>query len=95
MELMADVWVDESPRNMPPLELALLRQGVERRGAVQERCSRCHRTPLAGERIYLTDSGPVLCELCCAEEADMSLISRRVRSSWPGRSIRILSQSAA
>jgi hypothetical protein len=94
MQVIADAWVDESPRNMPPLELALLREGVERRDAGHERCSRCHRTPLAGELVYLADTGPVLCELCCSEEAIRSLRSRRVRGPWLGRSIRILSHHA-
>jgi hypothetical protein len=95
MELILDVWVDESPRNMRPLELALLRQGVERRDAAHERCSRCHRTPLAGERIYLAEAGQVLCALCCSREASPPLRSRRVGSPSTSRSIRIRSQTAA
>ncbi|HTX31975.1 MAG TPA: hypothetical protein VMD09_11345 [Solirubrobacteraceae bacterium] len=80
---------------MPPLELALLREGVERRGAAQERCSGCHRAPLAGERIYLGEADQVVCALCCSEEANRSLRSRGVQGPWPKRSIRILSQPAA
>ena len=95
MEVLPNVWMDESLRSMPPLELALLREGVERRDAAQERCSRCHRAPLAGERIYLAEADQVLCALCCSEEANRSLRSRRVHGPWSGRSIRILSQSAA
>lgn len=94
MQVIADPWVDESPRNMPPLELALLREGVERRDAGHERCSRCHRIPLAGERVYLAETGPVLCQLCCSEEPTPPLRSRRVRSPWLGQSIRILRHQA-
>jgi hypothetical protein len=95
MEVIADVWVDESPRDMPPLELALLREGVERRDAAHERCSRCHRTPLAGERIYLAEAGPALCALCRPQDSHSSLRSQRVRGAWLGRSIRVFSQTAA
>jgi hypothetical protein len=95
MELITDAWMDESPRDMPALELALLREGVERRDATHERCSRCHRTPLAGERIYVAEAGPVLCELCCSDEGHRGLRSQLFRGPELGRGIRILDQHAA
>jgi hypothetical protein len=95
MEVIPTAWVDESSRNMPALELALLREGVERRDATHERCSDCHRVPLAGERVYLAEADQVLCALCCSEESNRSLRSRVVHGPWLGRSIRILSQPAA
>ena len=95
MEVMNDVWMDEYPRDMRALELALLRQGVEHRDATHERCARCHRTPLAGERIYVTETGPVLCALCCSQEVNPALSSRLVRGPGRGRAIRILDQHAA
>jgi hypothetical protein len=95
MELIADPWVDECTRHMPALELALLRRGVEDRGAGHVRCSHCHRTPLVGERVYLADSGPVLCELCRAGEPASPLQSRVVRGPNLGRAIRIVDQRAA
>jgi hypothetical protein len=54
-----------SSHDMLELELALLRRGLdERLAGGAQRCSRCHRTPLVGERIYEYDSGAVCCELC-------------------------------
>ena len=95
VEAISDPWVDEWPRTMPALELELLRRGVEQRDAVRERCSRCRRTPLIGERIYLVDGGAVLCELCCASESEPPLRSRRVRGPALGRGIRVLDERAA
>jgi hypothetical protein len=93
METVAEVWVDECPRDMQALERALLRHGVENRNAARQRCSGCHRTPLIGERIYLTHGGPVLCELCRARQGEIQLPSRVVRE--PGAVIRIVDQRSA
>lgn len=95
VEAITDVGVDEWPRNMPALELELLRRGVERRDAARERCSRCRRTPLIGERVYGVDGGPVLCELCGSGESEPPLPSRRVRGGAVGRGIRVLDRRAA
>jgi hypothetical protein len=95
VETITDVWVDEWPREMAALELELLRRGVRRRDAARERCSRCHRTPLVGERIYLADGGPVICELCCPAQSERTLRSWRVRGPEAGRGIRVLDQQAA
>ena len=96
MDSFADVWVDELPRRMQALERALLRRGVRHRDASRERCSRCRRTPLVGERVYLAEAGPVICATCRSGEAPVpSLSSRIVRGPGVGRTIRILDQSAA
>lgn len=50
------------------IELALLRRGVDERSHhAFERCDRCRRTPLIGERIYELDGGRLACELCLRE----------------------------
>jgi hypothetical protein len=63
---------------MPPLELALLRRGVDQLAAGCERCGRCHRTPLIGERVYVYDGGAIRCELCRALAREAPLQSRVV-----------------
>lgn len=95
VEASVDSRVDECTRDMPALELALLRRGVEYRDAAQQRCSRCRRTPLLGERIYMAVSGPVLCELCRVDEPAQVLQCRVVLGPTSGRAIRILDQRAA
>jgi hypothetical protein len=49
---------------MPDLAGMLLRRSL---GAVQPglgHCTKCRRTPLAGERLHEMDTGRVLCDLC-------------------------------
>jgi hypothetical protein len=94
VETITDVWADEWPRDMAALELALLRRGVEHRGAAHERCSCCGRTPLVGERVYLADDGPVVCELCRSGQGAPRLESRVVRGPNFGRGIRVIVGSA-
>jgi hypothetical protein len=95
MELGTESWVDECTREMHALELALLRHGVEHRDAAHVRCGRCQRTPLIGERIYLADTGPVLCELCRSDQPASPLQCRVVRGPAFGRAIRIVDRRAA
>jgi hypothetical protein len=94
VEITALTWVDECMREMPALELALLRRGVEDRDSVHVRCGLCRRTPLTGERVYLAESGPVLCELCRSEEPATEVQCRVVRGPSFGRAIRIIDQRA-
>ena len=56
--------METTVRDMPALELALLRRGVDELAAGCERCRHCHRTPLIGERVYVYEGGGMLCELC-------------------------------
>jgi hypothetical protein len=95
VEAIPDVWVDEWPRKMPAIELALLRRGVEHRDSVQERCSRCGRTPLVGERVYEIDEGLVLCGLCQVNHGEAGLNSRVLRGPGLSRAIRVLAGRAA
>lgn len=94
VETIADARVDEWRREAPALERALLRRGVQHRYATHERCSGCGRTPLVGERVYLADTGPVLCELCRASESARQLHSRVVRGPSSGRAIRVIAGHA-
>jgi hypothetical protein len=84
-----------SVREIPELELALLRRGLDERAAVFERCGRCHRTPLIGERVYVYEQGPMLCELCRAGNGGAPVRSRVVRGPEFGHSIRVADKRAA
>jgi hypothetical protein len=70
------------------LELALLRRGVDERSDEFERCTRCHRTPLIGERIYQYVDGKLACELCRHDLRTEPAESRIVH----GHTIRIIDQ---
>jgi hypothetical protein len=70
------------------LEMALLRRGVDERSNEFERCTRCHRTPLIGERIYQYQGGALACELCRHELPSEPDASRIVH----GHTIRIIDQ---
>ena len=78
-----------SDDDFPELEIALLRQGVGRRDADQERCGGCRRTPLIGETVYLDDRGSVFCELCRALEADPPRESRVVHGPEFGHTMKL------
>lgn len=82
-------------REMPDLELALLRRGVDELTAGREHCSRCRRTPLVGERMYSYRSGATLCELCRTVERDAPLESRLVHGPEFGHTMRITDERAA
>jgi hypothetical protein len=71
------------------LERALLRRSVDAMAAGCERCDRCHRTPLIGERVYLRDSGRLVCELCRTLDAGTTVDSRVIHSSEFGHAVRI------
>jgi hypothetical protein len=84
-----------SARAIPDLELALLRRGVDELVAGRERCGRCQRTPLIGERVYVYESGSLSCELCRASEHETPLGSRLVHGPEFGHTIKINDQRAA
>jgi hypothetical protein len=86
---------EDIAREMQDLELALLREGIEERTAERERCRRCGRTPLIGERIYRHQLGTMVCELCRALESDASLTSQLVHGPAFGHTIRVVDQRAA
>jgi hypothetical protein len=82
-------------RDMEDLELALLRRGVDELSADCERCARCRRTPLIGERVYAYRSGDVLCEPCKALAHEEPVESRLVHGPEFGHTMRIRDQRTA
>jgi hypothetical protein len=82
-------------REMPDLELALLRRGVDELVAGRARCSRCHRSPLIGERMYSYSSGAELCELCRIVDRDSPQGSHVVHGPEFGHTMRITDHRAA
>jgi hypothetical protein len=76
-------------REMEQLELVLLRRGVDQLAAGCERCARCHRTPLIGERVYTYSSGTTLCELCRVMKREQPLESRLVHGPEFGHTMRL------
>ena len=87
--------MDVFVRDMPDLELALLRRGVGELSAGCERCHRCHRTPLVGERVYVCAPDSILCELCRDAERDEPLASRIVHGPEFGHTMRASDHRAA
>jgi hypothetical protein len=78
----------EPSGDMADLERALLRRGVDSRAAGRECCSRCQRTPLIGERVYLYAPGSILCELCRTFEQEDPAGSRLIRGPAFGHTLR-------
>ena len=87
--------METSVGDRPELELALLRRGVDQLTAGRERCEHCHRTPLVGERVYVYDSGAIVCELCRALEGSAPRGSRIVHGPEFGHTMRITHQRRA
>ena len=87
--------LQDATRDMGQLELALLRRGVDQRAAGRERCSRCQRDPLIGERVYLYGQGSILCELCRSLRGEPPTGSRLVHGPAFGHTLRVLDQRAA
>lgn len=61
----------------------LLRRSLGAVTAPPERCSKCERTPLAGERLHEMDTGRVLCDLCLValpEDDRRAIRSERVHA---------------
>lgn len=82
-------------RDAIDLETALLRRGVVELAAERERCARCRRTPLIGERIYEFGRERSLCELCRGAEGGPPQASRLVHGPEFGHTLRIGEQRAA
>ncbi len=81
-------------REMDQLELSLLRRGIDERTAHREQCSRCRRTPLVGEVVYISGPETIVCELCRFIEDEPSP-TRLVHTPAFGNTIRIIDQRAA
>jgi hypothetical protein len=79
----------------PQLQVALVRQAVNRRDAVRERCRGCGRTPLVGERVYVDEGGVLYCELCRVLEHEPFLESRIVHGPEFGHTMRVADHRAA
>jgi hypothetical protein len=84
-------------RDMPDLERALLRRGMNERERTTKRraCARCCRTPLVGERVYVAGTGATLCALCQSLETDPPAYSMLVRGPEFGHTLRLLDRRAA
>ncbi len=87
--------LQEIERELCELELALLRRGVDERAAGRECCSRCERSPLIGEQVYVYEADRILCELCRERERRSPIASRLVHTPAFGHTLRILDQRAA
>jgi hypothetical protein len=77
-------------REMPDLELALLRRSVDALARESARCARCGRSPLLGERVYRLSTGGTVCELCRALEQAEPIESHLVRGPAFGHTLRIV-----
>jgi hypothetical protein len=77
-------------REMPELELALLRRSVHALARESERCVRCGRSPLVGERVYVLAGGSTVCELCRAVERSEPIESQVVHGPEFGHTLRIV-----
>jgi hypothetical protein len=87
--------MDSSLREMPELELALLRRALDELTADRDRCGHCERTPLIGERVYAYEGGKMLCELCRALERKTPASTRIVHGPEFGHTMRITDRRAA
>ena len=87
--------MNPSVRDMPELELALLRRGVDELAAATDRCAKCRRTPLIGERMYSYAGGRTLCELCRALQREAPVGSTLVHGPEFGHTMRITDRRAA
>lgn len=77
-------------RETPDLEIALLRRSVHELAEATERCCRCSRAPLIGERVYTLDNGETVCELCRAVERAVPVSTRIVHGPAFGHTLRIV-----
>lgn len=82
-------------RDMPALERALLRRGMTDRTANREACAFCRRTPLVGERVYVAESGTMLCELCLPRELALPVRCSTIHGPEFGHTLRIPHPHAA
>jgi hypothetical protein len=80
---------------MPELELALMRRSLAALADSCERCSRCHRSLLIGERIYAYSNGHIVCELCRDREHAEPDEMRTVHGPEFGHTLRIIDRRPA
>jgi hypothetical protein len=77
-----------------PLERLLLRKGVGALTADRNSCADCDRTPLVGERIYIYDTGQLVCELCRPLRRQEPVGVDLVRHSEHGHTVRLTVRAA-
>ncbi len=77
-------------REMPELELWLMRRSLAGLADTIERCGRCRRTLLIGERVYEYASGRLLCGLCTDREHGDPADSHLVHGHEFGHTIKVL-----
>jgi hypothetical protein len=87
--------MDASIREMPELEMALLRRGLDDIAAAEERCKSCRRTLLVGEYVHVYEAGRIVCDLCRERERQPPESVRLVHGPAFGHTIRIIDQRAA
>ncbi|MGA2321474.1 MAG: hypothetical protein ABSG95_12150 [Solirubrobacteraceae bacterium] len=85
-----------SVTHVEQFERLLLRRGVGALEADRNRCARCGRTPLTGERIHLYSERKhgILCELCRPARRDAPVASEIVRHSERGQAVRLTARAA-
>lgn len=76
--------------DMGALEVALLHRSLAGLTERIERCGRCARTLLIGERVYEYGAGEIRCELCRARERSAPADSHTVHGPELGHSIRVI-----
>jgi hypothetical protein len=76
--------------DMGALEVALLRRSLAGLADRIERCGRCARTMLLGERVYEYSSGEIRCALCRDGERQAPADSHTVHGAEFGHSIRVI-----
>lgn len=96
MELpVAEIDLREVPeRQMPLLQVALLRRSLDAYAAACERCAHCRRTVLSGERVFVCGPERIVCELCVGFESEPPQESRLVHGPELGHTIRIIDRRA-
>ena len=82
------------PASIADLERALLRSSVSRLEAGRDRCRDCHRSPLIGERMYVSDTGRTICELCHAVRPDEAAEIHVVRGPQSRHTVLRVSRAA-
>jgi hypothetical protein len=79
----------------PDLELALLRRSLACLADECERCGRCNRSLLIGERVYEYAGGHLACELCRTRERGEPDATRTVHGPAYGHTLRIVDRRPA
>ncbi|MBO0767646.1 MAG: hypothetical protein J2O48_03085 [Solirubrobacterales bacterium] len=78
------------PGDMGPLGSALLQRSLIGLSDEIQRCGRCARTLLIGERVHEYASGQIRCELCAGGERASAEHTRTVHGPEFGHTIRVI-----